>query len=478
MAAMASFRDPDGFVQLAEDRVLRFVHADAALRLQALLASEYFGAWVASGQVVRTWPLDDPEAATLLDSTAPAADSEGESRPTAVFGQERIPFISYPHEWCPEMLYAAAELTLDLQLDALQHGLMLKDATPWNVLFRGSRPVFVDVLSFVPRPVGSPYWPAYAQFVRTFILPLLLHRALGVDPRSVFLAQRDGLEPEDVYARLSWAGRLSPAALTCVSLPTWLGRSQRGRTAAPATEKPQPEDRARPLAAMLVRGLQRTLRRVRPPVRASRWSDYTDTNTYDAAATHAKETFVRDALTRWQPRRVLDLGCNTGHFSRLTAATGAAVVALDYDPVVVGRVFAAARQNATDVLPLAMNLAWPSPALGWDQREAASFSARAQGHFGVVLALAVVHHLAVTDGIPLPEIFSTLAALATRGAVVEFVPPTDPQFQRIVRNKEHLIARLQQPQFEQALAPWFAVLGQEPVPHTGRILYLLERRLA
>lgn len=457
------------------DRVLRVVHPEAAARVRVLVQTPFFQEMVARREFPGTRELSPAEV--VASGITEGFSGLETAVNLCVIEHERIPFVSYPHEWCPEMLYAAAELTLDLQMRALDAGLSLKDATPTNVVFHGSRPMFVDLLSFAPRSPGQAIWPAYAQFVRTFLLPLLMHRKQGVAPHEVYLTRRDGLEPEEAYQRLSWAARLSPAAFQHVTLPAWLGRMSAARAVSPARQIGRDEERAQMILRMLVNGLKRALRRVRPPLaQSSVWSDYMSTSNYRDEAFQAKETFVRESVQRFAPRRVLDVGCNTGHFSRLAVAQGAEVVALDYDPIVVGRVWAQAASSNRAILPLVLNLARPSPALGWNNSEMASFLARAGDHFDVALLLAVVHHLTVTDGVPLPKVFHLVAGLVRTGVIVEYVPPEDSMFQRIIRNKEHLVPRLQRANFDAAFAPYFEQVAVMPIPGSGRILYSLAKR--
>jgi hypothetical protein len=235
----ASFRDPDGYCAVRNGRVFRFVYSHAVDRVRQLIESEFFADLVRSNKVPRTWVLPPTGQAAF---EVPAGPDASATKTALVLEQERIPFVSYPHEWCPEMLYAAGQLTLELQLDALRHGLMLKDATPFNVQFHGSRPVFVDILSFVARPSGTAIWPAYAQFIRTFVLPLFENARFGLGTHSIFLARPDGLAPGDVYCKLSWIGRLRPAALKVVSIPFWLEHTTKAQKLAPATIKRIPED--------------------------------------------------------------------------------------------------------------------------------------------------------------------------------------------------------------------------------------------
>ena len=162
----------------------------------------------------------------------------------------RIPIPTYPWEWTPSQWLAAAELTLDLCEQALAAGWILKDATPLNVLFTGTRPIFVDILSFERRDPALLHLARLRQYVRTFLLPLLMNRMLGW-PLSLTLFKRDGYEPADCYAALGWRQRLSRAAFWPITLPTLLDRRKSPQTAptknpprAPTPRSPPPSSSA------------------------------------------------------------------------------------------------------------------------------------------------------------------------------------------------------------------------------------------
>lgn len=313
--------------------------------------------------------------------------------------------------------------------------------------------------------------------MRTFLLPLLRYPKQGISPHELFLGRRDGLEPEEVYRELSLLARLSPLALQYVSVPTWLGRSRKAEEVSPQTTRRYEVEQAQAIAQMLVKGLRRAFAKTQPKAaRESTWSDYMLTSSYAREAFEAKTAFVQESIAAFAAQTVLDVGCNTGHFSRLAATAGAKVVGLDYDPAVIGDLFSRSRKEKLSVLPLVTNLARPSPTLGWSNREQASFLARAEGRFEVGLMLAVVHHLTVTDGVPLPDVFGLVASLVTKGLIVEYVPPSDPIFRRIIRNKEHLTAKLRQPDFEAGFAPWFTEQRRLALPKSGRVLYRLAKR--
>ncbi len=251
------------------------------------------------------------------------------------------------------MLWAAGRLTLDVAIASLADGYGLKDATPSNVLFRGSEPVFIDALSFERRNPGDPIWVPMAQFIRTFLLPLLVNRRWGLCLADVFITHRDGLEPEDAYRFCGPLEQFCPGLLTLVTIPAWLSRKANHGASQIYKQQILPDtEKALFIIESAFKRLSRSLDSVRPADHGkSTWSDYMATHSYDDPAFAAKEKFVSDALTQFKPRRVLDAGANTGHFSVLAAQSGAEVVAIDFDPVCVGQIFMKARDKELDILP-------------------------------------------------------------------------------------------------------------------------------
>jgi SAM-dependent methyltransferase len=456
------------------NRILRLVNAAGAEDLRAFLGTKSARFLLEDGRIAATRTLDESEVSALRTDPAFLKVSE-RAAPALVLEHERIPFPSYPYEWAPEMLYAAGELTLDIAARLLEDGIGLKDGTPYNVLFRGSQPVFVDLLSFERRDPGDPTWLPYAQFVRTFLLPLLVTKHFGLPVESILSSRRDGLEPEEVYRLLRIGQKIRPPFVSLVSLPTWLS----GQTSGSIYRKRSVGDpeRARFIVRTLLKGLRRKLERVRPHVdRKSAWSDYmTANNNYGGEHFQAKHDFVKQVFEEFKPKRVLDVGCNTGHFSITAARTGSSVVAIDYDPVVVGNLWRAAQHESLDILPLVVNLTRPTPAMGWCNEECSSFWDRARGGFDCVMMLAVIHHMLVTERIPLEEILRAAAQLTADFLVIEFVGPEDSMFQRLVRGREHLHPGLSAQVFESACRPFFDTIRSQHLEGTHRWLYLLRR---
>lgn len=476
MTSRLSFRDPAGFCVQTGGRFFRVVTRAGLADFEAFLASPIGIEAIQKGWIVASRKLSMEEARELIPALGGLLAGV-ETGDAVVFEHERIPFPSYPCEWPAEMLQAAADLTLALSEKLLGFRMGLKDATPYNILFRGAKPVLVDVLSVEARAGGDPIWRPYAQFCRTFLFPLLVWKYWRMPCSGLFLAQRDGLEPEAVYRFCGWWRRLLPPVLQHVSLPVWLGRRGDGSESTYAPRLMQNEEQARFILGSLIGGLRKTVAGACPSVRTETvWSEYMRTHSYSEAGFQAKEALVREYLRLAEVSSVLDIGANTGHFSLLAAKEGARVVALDYDAACMGRLWRQASALGLDVLPLVMNVARPTPAVGWRNRENASFLDRAAGAFDLVLLLAVVHHLLVTERVPLEELVDLTAELTRRWVVVEYVPPEDPMFRRIVRGRELLHADLTRTRFELAFRERFEVERADELPDSSRVLFLLRKK--
>jgi len=470
-----SFRDPAGFVFRHEDRILRVVNPAWVPALEAFLQTRTAREGTRSGRLVRS--------ARSLRSDAGDLGTHADY----VIEHERIPFPAYPYEWPPEMLHAAAGLTLDFARQALDEGFRLKDATPYNVLFRGSQPVFVDVLSFERRDPADGVWMAYGQFVRTFLLPLMASRYFGFPLSGVLGSPRDGLEPETLYRWAGWRRRLMPRFLSLVSLPKWIALCERAGAPRYHRKPADSPEQARFVVEGILKSCQRHLAALEPreikssagTSNASTWSGYLDGKSlYTPAQLVQKEVFVAEALALAKPRTVLDVGANEGHFSFLAARQGCSVVAIDSDPVVTGSIWRRAARERYDVVPLVVDLTRPTPAIGWRNLECASFLDRARSGFDLVMMLAVIHHMLVTERVPLEDLLALAAELIREYLLIEFVAPEDPMFQRIVRGRENLYAHLTRSRFEAAAAQRFELVRTMQIDGLHRWLYLFRRRRA
>jgi SAM-dependent methyltransferase len=474
MPAARSFRDPGGFCLALNDRVLRVVEPDHVAQVESFLSSPCAKKFTTAGNLIGSRLLAKAEVSQWLQRPEFSAAVEGRAI-GAVFEHERVEFPSFPCEWSPEMLYAAAELTLNLAHESLSCGYNLKDATPQNILFRGTTPVFVDLLSFEPRKQGESIWTPYAQFVRTFLLPLLANKYWGASLAEIFTTRRDGLEPAELLARCTLFQKLRPPFLTLITLPALLAR--KGETAHGPPPRHDSDEGAVFIIESLLKRLRSTLTRLKPRQhRREGWAGYMETHSYESDAFTTKENFVRAAIAEFKPQRVLDIGANTGHFSRIAAKQGARVLAIDSGAECAGESFLRARGESMDVLPLVVDIARPTPALGWRNGECASFLDRARGQFDAVLMLALMHHLLVTERVPLRDILDLAADLTRSLVLIEFVPLEDPMFQRLLRGRGALFAQYNRALFEECCQRRFEIVRAADLSGTQRRLYLLRKR--
>ncbi len=470
----ASFRDPGGALRFVGGIPLRFVRASHAADLRSFLDSPTVRTWSSRGAIVDSTELSEPDFEAYRQNQE-FVEALGAETWGGIWRHDRVFFPSSAEEWSPGMLHRAGVLTLDLALDLLKDGRGLKDATPANVLFRGSQPVFVDLLSIEQRDPHDPLWLPYAQFFRTFVLPLLVTNATGLPLRTVFSIGREGVEPEVARDLVPMGKRLHGPGLWHVTVATLLSRSGSVAADGAPPKRSVPADQAQYVLRRMFKGLRKSLDAVGPSANPkSSWTGYVQDH-HSPAYFDAKRQFVASAVSEMKPKTVLDIGCNTGELSIMAAANGARVVAIDNDYRVIERLFQRASRESLDVLPLVVDIASPTPSRGWMNRELPSFLDRAEGAFDQVLAMAVIHHLLATNGIRLPDIVDLLARLTRDTVALEFVPPGDPLFRRLARGRDSLYADLTRETFENACRRRFDILRSVPLPSGERVAYVLRK---
>lgn len=456
-AVAGSFRDPAGRLHERDGVLLRTVAPAFAAAFDAVRSSGLYDRLIADGLLVAHEELD------------PAVAPEPAH---ALLRPERIPFVSYPYEWSPAQLRAAALLTLRVQEVALDHGAVLRDASAYNVQFVGTRPVFIDTLSFAPRGEDEP-WVAHGQFCRHFVAPLALQTY--VDHRLVDLLRTniDGVPLDLAAGMLPLRTRLRPGLLTHLHAHA---RAQSTRRADTSTERRSVRFSDRAIRG-LVEGLRGTVDHLTWDPASTVWADYyAEADHYDTASMAAKAEVVERMVREVGPTTVWDLGANTGRFSRIAAGCGATTIAMDVDH---GAVEAAYHALVADppgpgsVLPLRYDLANPSPGIGWATTERMSLAQR--GPADLLLALALVHHLAIGNNVPLDHVADHLAELG-RHLVIEWVPKHDPMVEVLLATREDVFADYDDQGFRDAFARRFEFVAEQAVAGTDRVLHLLRRR--
>lgn len=380
----------------------------------------------------------------------------------------RYPFVTQPSDWCDAQLLAAARLTIEVAEAALGAGFELKDASAWNVVFDGTRPVFCDHLSF--QPLAARQWWAFGQFCRHFTFPLAAARLRAVHACETFRVHRDGLAPEQARALLGARGLASRL------LPLLLGAGRKGDDVASIAE---PAATLRPDQVLHARLLDYARRSLYPPKRTSTpatWSRYVDERRhYSETASREKLRKVREWLHVLRADCVLDLGCNTGEFSAAALDEGARVIAVDADHDSVQRLFEGAG-GSVRLHPIVANIADLDGGRGWNAQEHPGLAQRLAGQADVALMLALTHHLHFSESIPLAEIAAFAAAVTTSHLVLELLPESDPMVQHLARQRRRATTDFTRDLQLDRFTRHFDLVELHPLPQSGRELALLRRR--
>jgi SAM-dependent methyltransferase len=448
-----SFRDPESRVFYAGSEVYRALSQDGLEDFEALARSGLLD----DSRTVGTELAENPPAAAPLTREV-----------AAVLRHERIPFVSYPYEWTFSMLKDAALLQLDLLLTALDHDLILKDSTPYNVQFKGARPVFIDVGSF-ERLREDELWVGYRQFCMLYLYPLLLQAKKGVSFQPWLRGAIDGITPAEMRALMSFRDRFRRGFTTNVFLHARLGQRDAGSRTGIKSGLRRPGV-GKQLILANVRKMRKLVTRLEWNPPEGVWVSYGEQNTYTDEDARRKDEFVRAIATSKSWPFVWDIGCNNGRHSRIAAEGAQHVVAIDADPGPVELLYRELRDAGDGkIVPLTMNVADPSPGLGWRGLERKPLFER--GRPDLVLALAIVHHVAIGANVPVREIVDWLATLG--GALlVEFPTREDPMVQKLLAPKRKgLHPDYTREFFERCLHEAFDVRRNERLGSDTRILY-------
>ena len=460
----SSFRDPSGFVFSHNERVYRQVNNVFSDEFDAFMSSGLYEELLAKGLLISH---DE-----VMDESIP--------RTTACYKliePLQIPFISYPYEWSFSQFKDAAMVTLRAQAVALKYGYTLKDASAYNVQFNGYCPVLIDTLSFVRHVQNTP-WVAYQQFCQHFLAPLALAAHADIGLGKLMMSHIDGIPLSLASRLLPMKTRMNYGLLVHVHLHaklqmTYADMGGEGARKVKKVKRRTAKVSRRRLKA-IVESLASTVQKLEWKPDKTEWGSYYSSTNYSEKAAEDKKKLVAQYLMNIDsPLNIIqDLGANTGLYSRVAAPHCKLVVSQDMDPVAVERNYLAAKElKLPNLLPLVQNLSEPSPAIGWANEERDSFRQRAK--CDVVLALAIVHHLAISGNVPLDKIARFLASLG-KWLVIEFVPKSDSQVVRLLETRDDIFLDYTKDGFETAFRQYFSFVERQQVSGSLRTLYLLK----
>jgi len=449
-----SFRDPCGFVFWRDGVVYRQVALIYQQHYDHLMSSGLYKALV--------------EAGLLITHTEVGSESVSAESTYKCLKPEPVPFISYPYEWSFSQYRDAALTTLRIQKMALDHGMVLKDCSAYNVQFVNGKPVFIDTLSFEKYVEGEP-WVAYRQYCQHFLAPLALMSLKDIRLSQLMRVHLDGIPLDLVSELLPFRTRFKFSILSHIHLHA---RSQQY-----FSDKRVRKNRHRVsrLALLgIVDSLESAVKGLAWQPKGTEWAEYYSDTNYSEEAFEEKKEVVRRFLEEIRPRDVWDLGGNTGIFSRVASTQGIPTVSFDVDPAAVEKNYRECRRNnEAKLLPLVMDLTNPSPDIGWQNEERMSLIER--GPADTVLALALVHHLAISNNVPFSMIACFLASMC-ESAIVEFIPKTDSQVQRLLASREDMFPDYHEAAFEREFSQYFTLSKRVRLTGSERTIHVMKRK--
>lgn len=449
----SSFRDPSGHLFVRDGVIYRQINHVYREDYEALMTSGLYEALAGAALLV---PHEEVEIRANEPDTA-----------FKVIRPEPVAFVSYPYEWCFSQLQDAALATMEIQRIALEHSMVLRDASAYNIQFRRCRPMMIDTLSFARYREGQT-WNGYRQYCQHFLAPLALMAFTDVRLGQLSKVHIDGI-PLDLASRLlPLRTRFKPGLLTHIHVHASAQRRFAGKPGV---------SRRRKMPKLSLQGLVSNLESTTASLRwrspATEWGDYYDDTNYTSAAMKHKRELIAGFMESIAPATVWDLGANTGEFSRMAAQRGARTVAFDIDPLAVEKNYRVCKTGeAPPLLPLVLDLTNPSAAIGWQNRERMSLQAR--GPVDLILALALVHHLAIANNVPLPLVADFMASMCT-DLIIEFVPKTDSQVKRLLSTRDDIFTDYDREAFERAFRDRFTIDDVQPIVESERILYRMTR---
>jgi len=416
-----------------------------------LIDSELYEKLIESGLLVRHEEVDLELA---IDDTA-----------YKVLQPEVIPFISYPYEWCFSQLKDAALLTLEIQQQALACGMTLKDCSAYNVQFLRGKPIFIDTLSFEIQPEGRP-WAGYGQFCRHFLGPLALMSLKDIRLNQLSRLYVDGVPLDLADKLLGFRSRLSLSLYLHLHLHA---KAQKRYEDRPVDLKVRKVSRMALLG--IVDNLRGAVRKLKWRPVGTEWAEYYTFTNYNEETFERKKTIVGEMLEMAKPKEVWDLGANTGLFSRLASERGIRTISFDVDPAAVERNYLEMADHSDScLLPLVMDLTNPSGDLGWANEERISLFRR--GPTDTAMALALLHHLAISNNVPLDRIARFFQSIC-KSLIIEFVPKEDSQVQKLLSSREDVFPDYNHIAFEQSFSHYFSIEVRRDIEGTKRSLYFM-----
>lgn len=442
-----SFRDLSGFVFVKNKKIFRQINPEYFTQYRKFCDSGLSQFLISNKLLISHKEIQNSSKKIILE-------------------HEKVPYISYPYEWSFSMLKDAALLTLKILKKATEHEMILKDASAYNVQFIGTKPIFIDTLSFDFYKEGET-WIAYKQFCQHFLAPLALMAKEDIRLNTLLRNHIDGI-PLDIASKLlPTFTKLNLSILSHIHLHA---QNQKRMSDKKINSKKYKMTKFQMLS--LIENLNFTINRLKLGNVKTEWEKYYSFTNYKPKSFKEKHKIVDSFIQKVKPKTALDLGANTGEFSKIACKHGAYTVASDIDPLAVETCYNK-NQNNEKLLPIIVDLKNPSPAIGWSNSERKSFTDRFC--VDVVMALAIIHHLAISNNLPFEMIAKYFSKLG-KYLIIEFVPKNDSKVKILLQNREDIFTNYSREYFEKSFSKYFRTREIKCILNSKRILYLFEKK--
>ncbi|MDZ7798908.1 MAG: SAM-dependent methyltransferase [Patescibacteria group bacterium] len=450
--ATSSFRDPSGFVFFEDKKVYRQVNQSYKNIYDSIKESGLYEELIKENLLINFQEVDGPVA---------------EKSPVyKILKVNKVPFISYPYEWCFSQLKEAALLTLKIQKKALKQGFSLKDASAYNIQFYQGRPIFIDILSF--EKYEEKPWIAYRQFCQHFLAPLSLMSLK--DHRLNFLTKEfiDGI-PLDLASSI--LPKKSYFKFLLLSHIHFHARGQ--KYYADKEIKNQQRKMSKKSLMNLLKSLESAVTSLNWKNQDTEWAAYYKNTNYTKKAFDHKKEIVKEFIKKINPKNIWDLGANNGIFSLLASKNNVYTIAIDNDAAAIESAYNyIKKKNINNILPLVIDLTNPSSSIGWQNKERQTLIER--GPSDLIMALALVHHLAISNNTPFIMIAQFFSSMG-KNLIVEFVPKKDTKVKKLLSTRKDIFSEYNQDKFEESFKKYFSIIQKDKVKESERILYLMKR---
>lgn len=449
----SSFRDPSGFIFTKDNIVYRQVNSVFKVNFDYFIKSGCCNKLQEKGLLI--------QHEIINDNLTQGYNCYLTLKPTPVN------FISYPYEWPFDLLKDAALLTLHLTKEAIVYGMILKDATPYNIQWQKGKLIFIDSLSFERYEEEKP-WIAYRQFCEMLLSPLLIMHYCKKSMPELLLAYPDGIPLAVTRSLIPWRSHFS--LYTYLHIHLHAGISERIIS---TTKKRLTYSKKKLLN--LISSLENLIRNLTLSDQKSLWGNYYNEATGRGEYLIHKKGIISNWLQGLSSiKKAIDLGANDGEFSKLMANYNIEVISADADAVCINRLYKNIKNSGEkNIQPLIINLSNPTPATGFNNSERSSFIDRTKAD--LVLALALVHHLAIGKNIPFDLIADFFSKLG-KSLMIEFVPIQDEHVQLMLSQRDNIFHHYDQEHFEKAFSNYYTLVKKEIIPGSERSLYLMHKK--